>query len=362
MNNNLILNLVPIYKEAPCQYQLFINNTEEILKLLSESNFNTIYLIINKKESEKLNLKEKYNNLLENIQLIETDYTDGFVFNNQSAVLKLLENEKPLPSSKESICSLEEFLELEKKTVFISAAKNKGMYVLNKKTTAQEILDVSSFKKEFKGMYLGYPMGMFISKDGLNEEIELKTDYIEIYDENSCMLDSLLNISKRFLYESCGRCVFGYEGTSQINMILNDISMKKGRSDDLGLLMELCGKMKTQSLCDIGSCLAESVISCINYFKEEITEHINKKNCRALVCSRFVTYHILSDKCTGCNECMDACDDDAILGKKKFIHVIDQDECTQCGKCVDACEEGAIIKAGSIKPKCPAKPIPCKAK
>jgi NADH-quinone oxidoreductase subunit F len=57
---------------------------------------------------------------------------------------------------------------------------------------------------------------------------------------------------------------------------------------------------------------------------------------------------------------VDECDDDAILGKKKFIHVIDQDECTQCGKCVEACDEEAIVKAGAIKPRCPQKPIPCK--
>ena len=57
---------------------------------------------------------------------------------------------------------------------------------------------------------------------------------------------------------------------------------------------------------------------------------------------------------------VDVCEDDAILGKNKFVHVIDQDECTLCGKCFEACEEGAIVWAGAEKPKCPKKPIPCK--
>lgn len=363
MNDYIILNLVPAYKEAPSSYELFKKNIEEILRLLSTSNYNKKYLLVNKKESDSLKLREKYYNQLENIQLVETEYTDGFVFNNQSAVLNVLESEKPIPSNKENIYTLEEFLGSEKKTVFIfGAAKNKGMHILNKKTTGQKILDNSGLTKEFKGIYLGYPMGLFISKENLNEELELKTDYIEIYDESNCMLNSLLNISKRFSNESCGRCVLGYEGTSQINMILNDVSMKKGKASDLGLLIDLCSQMQTQCLCDIGSNLAESIISCINNFKKEIEDHINKKNCRALVCSKFVTYHILQDKCSGCTECMDACDDDAILGKKKYIHVIDQDECTQCGKCINACDEGAIVKAGLAKPKCPVKPIPCKSK
>jgi NADH-quinone oxidoreductase subunit F len=59
---------------------------------------------------------------------------------------------------------------------------------------------------------------------------------------------------------------------------------------------------------------------------------------------------------------MDACEDDAILGKKKFVHVIDQDECTICGKCMEACDEDAIVMAGAVKPRCPTKPIPCKKK
>lgn len=75
-----------------------------------------------------------------------------------------------------------------------------------------------------------------------------------------------------------------------------------------------------------------------------------------------MTVHILASKCVGCGECMDVCEDDAILGKKNFVHVIEQDECTICGKCVEACDEDAIVLAGAVKPRCPAKPIPCKKK
>lgn len=43
-----------------------------------------------------------------------------------------------------------------------------------------------------------------------------------------------------------------------------------------------------------------------------------------------MTYHILADQCTGCGDCMDACEDDA------------------------------IVRAGAEKPRCLKKPIPCK--
>ena len=36
--------------------------------------------------------------------------------------------------------------------------------------------------------------------------------------------------------------------------------------------------------------------------------------------------------------------------------------CAQCGACMDACDEDAIVRAGAVRPRCPAKPIPCKAR
>ena len=124
--------------------------------------------------------------------------------------------------------------------------------------------------------------------------------------------------------------------------------------------MDLCSVMKNQSMCDDGKEIASLVLEGLNTYADIFDEHISKKQCRAGVCKKFMTVHILAGKCIGCGECLDACEDDAILGKNKFVHVIDQDECTLCGKCFEVCDEGAIVWAGVEKPKCPKKPIPCK--
>lgn len=193
------------------------------------------------------------------------------------------------------------------------------------------------------------------------EPYNSSADYARIHADDGCVLHRLTEVTGSFLCKSCGRCAFGYEGLFQIHSILTDISNKKGKAGDLELLSELCLAMQTQCACDIGEAAAKLILSAMDTFGDEIKEHITKKTCRAAFCKQFVTYHILSDKCVGCQECADACEDDAIAGKKKFVHVIDQDECTQCGKCIEVCEYEAIIKAGAIKPKCPAKPVPCKA-
>ena len=153
---------------------------------------------------------------------------------------------------------------------------------------------------------------------------------------------------------------FGHEGVFQIRMLLTGMSLKKGKISDMDLLLELCHEMKLQSLCESGFSIANTVESALDHFKNEIEEHIIRKSCKAGVCQKFLTFHILPDLSTGGTECLDVCEDDAILGKKRFIHVIHQEECTGCGDCIEACAENAIIKAGADKPKCPKKPVPCK--
>lgn len=178
--------------------------------------------------------------------------------------------------------------------------------------------------------------------------------------DSECPVDLLLKAARGSKCNDCGKCVFGYEGVTQFQMILSDITEKKGRSTDMALMQELCEMMKGQSLCEDGEALAEEALYAMEEYRDEFEAHIAKKGCKAGVCSKFMTYHILADKCNGCGDCMDECDEEAILGKKKFVHVIDQDECIQCGACLDACDEDAIVRAGTIKPRCPKKPIPCK--
>ncbi|SEL27222.1 MULTISPECIES: NADH-ubiquinone oxidoreductase-F iron-sulfur binding region domain-containing protein [unclassified Butyrivibrio] len=185
-------------------------------------------------------------------------------------------------------------------------------------------------------------------------------DKIKELKEDQCVVDVLLKEVQSHPCQNCGKCVFGYEGITQLEMILKDITEKKGRSGDKALMEDLAEMMKTQSLCEDGEDIADAVKEALGSYGEIFDEHISKKGCRAGVCKKFMTYHILASKCVGCGECMDVCEDDAILGKNKFVHVIVMDECSLCGKCMEACDEDAIVMAGAQKPKCPTKPIPCK--
>ncbi|MCF0132803.1 MAG: 4Fe-4S binding protein, partial [Blautia sp.] len=161
--------------------------------------------------------------------------------------------------------------------------------------------------------------------------------------DKECPVESLRNEVKQSKCNECGKCVFGYEGAAQLIMTLQDITEKKGKSDDLALLQDLCGMIKSQCLCEDGIHLADACLYAFEEYGDVFEAHIAKKGCIAGVCKSFMTYHILAEECIGCGECIDACEEDAIIGKKRFVHIIDQDECIRCGACVDACEEDGFL-------------------
>ncbi len=51
---------------------------------------------------------------------------------------------------------------------------------------------------------------------------------------------------------------------------------------------------------------------------------------------------ICQNTCTGCGDCVDSCQDNAILLEQKSTYVIDIDDCTECGQCVPHCKLEAI--------------------
>ena len=185
-------------------------------------------------------------------------------------------------------------------------------------------------------------------------------EHVKALKDTECIADVLKKEIAVNPCKDCGKCTFGYEGITQLEMIMNDITERKGRGGDLELITDLCGMMREQSLCEEGEKIADAVLTAIELYRKDFEDHIGKKGCRAGVCKKFMTYHILADMCVGCGDCIDECPEDAIIGKKKFVHIIVQDECTQCGKCISACDEEAIVTAGAVKPRCPKKPIPCK--
>ncbi len=58
--------------------------------------------------------------------------------------------------------------------------------------------------------------------------------------------------------------------------------------------------------------------------------------------------HAIDFNCNGCHACFKTCPTNAIVGKPKELHYIDQAKCIQCGACYQICKYDAIkrVKRG----------------
>jgi NADH-quinone oxidoreductase subunit F len=224
--------------------------------------------------------------------------------------------------------------------------------------------------RELKAVQIGGPTGGFLPADALDLPLDFEhlfaagaimgSGRIMVVDDRTCMIELAKNCLSFGRAESCGKCVLCREGSAQLLTILTDITAGKGNSDDIELFKELCEGMQTGSICGLGRTAPNPVLTLMKYFREELDAHLKKKRCPALVCRKFITYHILGEKCRGCGLCRERCPEEAIAGDEGMIHVIDPDACTKCGICFDVCpaEYGAVTKAGGVKPRTPAEPVP----
>lgn len=211
---------------------------------------------------------------------------------------------------------------------------------------------------KIKAVLLGGTLGKFITAAHLNKiSIEHNPLFssIQIYDASSCMVDETLKVTTGAYEQSCGKCVLCREGTTQFKMILGDVTKGRGKLEDLDLIKETSEIIRIGTFCEFGKTMIEPILSSLELFDEEYKEHIKRKRCAASVCTSFLNYYISPEDCTGCEECLDVCPEDAIEGKDGFIHMIDEDMCTKCDKCRKACPEAAIKIMGAIKPKLPKK-------
>ncbi len=207
-------------------------------------------------------------------------------------------------------------------------------------------------KKKFKAVQTGGPSGGCIPERFL----DLPVDYQKltevgsimgsggmiVMDQDTCMVDVARYFVDFLKEESCGQCNPCREGLKQMLDILTRICNGEGKEDDIPLLEELGVMMQRFSLCGLGTSAPNPVLTTILYFRHEYQKHIEEKKCPAGVCKPLYHYEIDADACTGCQVCFRKCPQEAISGKKKKVHAIEQEKCIKCGICYDACKFNAV--------------------
>lgn len=227
-------------------------------------------------------------------------------------------------------------------------------------TSLADIVAESGAKAE-KSVLLGGLTGTFVDNtelDSCKVDTSAMWDYVGIYGSKDCMAHLTEELAKRARTETCQKCVLCREGTWHFENIFSQVAAGKAKKDDLAMVEDIGPLIHIGSFCSFGQGMANVFVSSVRTNRKELELHFVKKSCPAGVCKAFSKPVIDPAKCTGCTDCLDVCDEDAITGKKKFIHIIDPDMCENCGKCAEVCEEGAIVpQDGTIR--VPKKPVRC---
>jgi len=235
---------------------------------------------------------------------------------------------------------------------------NSGLIELPMGTTINEIIyDIGGGipnNKKFKAVQMGGPSGGCIPAKYGDVPIDYESlkEYgsmmgsggMIVMDEDTCMV----NIARFFLEfsvdESCGKCTPCRIGNKRMLEILEKICDGKGTMKDLDELEKLAHYVSENSLCGLGQCSPNPVLSTLRHFKDEYIEHING-HCRGGVCKNLTKYEIDKEKCVGCSMCFHNCPVRAISGEvgKKFH--IDPNICIKCGKCYEVCRFHAVKRS-----------------
>jgi len=207
--------------------------------------------------------------------------------------------------------------------------------------------------KKFKAVQTGGPSGGVIPEDLLDLPVDfdqltrvgsmMGSGGMIVMDEDDCMVDIARYFIDFLVGESCGKCLPGREGLTQISRMLNDICDGQAQEGVLELLEETCNTVTSCSLCALGGSAPNPVLSTIRYFRDEYEAHVREKRCPAGLCKNLITYSIDPDKCNGCMLCARECPQNAIEGEKKKPHTITADLCIKCGICKDVCNKDAVI-------------------
>ncbi|MBR3037969.1 MAG: 4Fe-4S binding protein, partial [Clostridia bacterium] len=235
---------------------------------------------------------------------------------------------------------------------------NTGLVEIPMGTTLREIIyDIGGGipnGRKFKAVQTGGPSGGCIPAQYLDLPIDydnlikigamMGSGGMIVMDDTTCMVDVARFFLDFTVDESCGKCTPCRIGTRRLLEMLDKITSGNGTLEDLDKMEELCNYIKANAMCALGQTAPNPVLSTLKYFRDEYEAHVVEKRCPAGVCKHLMHYEIQPDKCRGCTLCARRCPANAITGKVKEPHVIDQSKCIKCGACMEGCKFSAIIK------------------
>lgn len=130
------------------------------------------------------------------------------------------------------------------------------------------------------------------------EQVDVKMDFnsllaagsmlgsgaVIVMDDQTCMAHAAAVLVRFFAHESCGKCTPCREGTGWLLQVYTRMLDGGGRSGDIELLQNICGKMKGKCFCPLGEGAINPVLSSIQRFREDYEQCVQGRTCAQQKC------------------------------------------------------------------------------
>ena len=104
------------------------------------------------------------------------------------------------------------------------------------------------------------------------------TGAIMVFDQHSCIVAATLNLMEYFARESCGLCTPCRQGLPYMLDLLQRLENGEGQEEFIPMLAEMAEHMD-KAYCAFAPGAAQPVKGMLQYFEDEIREHIRQKKC-----------------------------------------------------------------------------------
>jgi NADH-quinone oxidoreductase subunit F len=167
-----------------------------------------------------------------------------------------------------------------------------GCYELPMGTRLSEIIEEHGgglpAGSEFKTCLPGGASTSFLQKKFYDVEMDfdavkkvgnrLGTGAVIVFDQKTCLVGATLNLIEFFVRESCGLCTPCREALPSIRDLLWRIEHGEGKDEFIPILRRMSAHT-WKSYCAFAPGATMPVTSLLDYFPEEVQEHISQKKC-----------------------------------------------------------------------------------
>lgn len=170
-------------------------------------------------------------------------------------------------------------------------------------------------------------------------------------DETDCIVDLCAHFEWFLEDESCGRCTTCHGGSQRIVEILRRIQRGGGRDSDIGKFRLLAETMR-YSNCVHGQATPAIIVNMLDWFADELNEHIHNKRCPAGSCKGLMRYEVDYTTAPDHEEALAKAYDYCPTGAVKQIdgqYVIEDSICIRCDVCRQLAP-AAIRKVAAFDP------------